>query len=70
MSATRKQLGELHELVAQQLLRKVTSREPAVPGIEAAITFLKDNRIVPEVTEGSAIAELAQAVKKSWEEMR
>ena len=52
-------LGQLHEVVAQDLLRRIMSGEASPAELNAAIKFLQNNGIEAAVDEGSTVNKLA-----------
>lgn len=61
MSATIDILGELHDAVAHDLLRRLKSGEATASDIANALRFLKDNGIEAIPAEGSPMGDLLDA---------
>ena len=55
-------LGALHELVAQELTRRIQSGEASPADINAAIKFLQNNGIEAIVTEDNPLGKLMSAL--------
>lgn len=60
--ASEELLGQLHEAVAKDLLRKVKSGEATAQELSAAIKFLKDNGIEAVREQGDTLDKLAHAL--------
>lgn len=55
-------LGELHEQLAKDLLRRVQSGEASPAELNAAIKFLQNNGIEANMTEKSTLTDLARSL--------
>ena len=55
-------LGELHELIAKDLIAKIKSGEATSADINAAIKFLKDNDISCVVSQSDDMKELVDSL--------
>lgn len=55
-------LGELHELIAKDLIAKIKSGEATSADINAAIKFLKDNDISCIVSQSDDMKELVDSL--------
>jgi CHAD domain-containing protein len=62
MPAKEELLGDLHDAVARDLLRKVQSGEASAQELNAAIKFLKDNNIEALRAENSPLDNLAKSL--------
>lgn len=60
--ATEELLGELHEMTATFLLKRVKSGEASPAEINAAIKFLKDNGVEAVLGKGSPLDNLAASL--------
>lgn len=50
--------------------KRISSGNATVEELKAATAFLKNNGVARKETKGSAMAELAEAVTRSWDRMR
>ena len=62
MSAKEETLGELHEALANELLRKIKTGEATASELSVAVKFLKDNGIEAEFIQDSPIANLLSSL--------
>lgn len=62
MAATEDLLGLIHEAVATDLLRRVSSGEATPQELAQAIKFLKDNNIEALPTENNKLGKLLNAL--------
>lgn len=62
MAASEELLGLLHEAVATDLLKRVTSGEATPQELAQAIKLLKDNGIEALPTENNKLGKLAQSL--------
>lgn len=60
--ASENTLGELHELIAKELIAKIKSGEATSADINAAIKFLKDNDISCVVSQNDDMKELVDSL--------
>ena len=60
--APEKRLGDLHTLIAEQLITKVASGEATAAEMANAIRFLKDNGIEALPTHDNALGRLVDAL--------
>tara|TARA_R100000808_G_C2149103_1_gene157423 strand:+ start:728 stop:943 length:216 start_codon:yes stop_codon:yes gene_type:complete len=68
MSAKEETLGELHEALANELLRKIKTGEATASELSVAVKFLKDNGIEAEFIQDSPIANLLSSLPKFEDE--
>lgn len=68
MAATEDLLGQIHEAVASDLLRRIQSGEASPQELAQAIKFLKDNGIEALPTENNKLGRLAQSLPDFDEE--
>lgn len=57
-------LGQLHEAIALELLRKVRSGEYTTADLNVGLKMLKDNHIEALITEGSNLHKLWESLPK------
>lgn len=62
MSASKEILAMLHDEVAKELVRKVTSGEASASELSVAVKFLKDNGIEAMAVADSPLANLAASL--------
>ena len=62
MSASKEILAMLHDEVAKDLVRKVTSGEASASELSVAVKFLKDNGIEAMAVADSPLANLAASL--------
>lgn len=55
-------LNNLHQMVAQDLIRRISSGEATVQELSAAIKYLKDNDITADPEFSKPLAQLEQEV--------
>ena len=55
-------LNGLHQIVAQDLIARISSGEATVQEISAAIKFLKDNDVTADITYNNPLRQLEQEV--------
>ena len=55
-------LDNLHRMVAEELLRRITTGEASPAELNAAIKFLQNNGIEATMTPGSNLDKLAQSL--------
>ena len=60
MAATTSKLGELHEVVAQELLNRVRSGEASAADIANALKMLKDNGVEARGDKNPTLGSLAR----------
>lgn len=63
MTATTEALGNLHELVTQELTRRIQSGEATAADIAQAIKLLKDNGITAVPTDNNPLGRLVVSLK-------
>lgn len=70
MAASEELLGLLHDVVAQDLIKRLSSGEATAAEINAAIKFLKDNGIEAVATENSKLKDLSNSLPEFSDEER
>ena len=62
MTASVELLGQLHDMVTKELLRRIESGEATAADIGQAIKLLKDNNIEAIAAPGSGLEELTKSL--------
>ena len=62
LKANENLLNGLHQMVAQDLIKKIASGEATVQELNAAIKFLKDNDVTADITYNAPLRQLEQEV--------
>lgn len=57
-------LGQLHEAIAAELLRRVVAGEASTADLNVGLKMLKDNHIESLITEGSNLHKLWESLPK------
>lgn len=57
---TTEQLGDLHGVIARELIRRIEANEASAADIGAAIKFLKDNEITADVNTNNHLKGLQE----------
>jgi ABC-type Zn uptake system ZnuABC Zn-binding protein ZnuA len=63
MPATTKALGNLHDLVTRELIRRIESGEATAADLAQAIKLLKDNGITAVPTDNNPLGRLVVSLK-------
>ncbi|WWO60320.1 hypothetical protein [Xanthomonas phage SB4] len=63
-SAAEGTLGALHDILAQELIKRIQSGLATAADLSAARGFLKDNDITCRIDDGNALGELQNSLKE------
>lgn len=64
MAAKETTLGQLHELVAREMMKRIESGEATPADFSAAIRFLKDNNITAVPTNTNPLGQMLESLEK------
>lgn len=67
LKATEEMLNTLHQLVAKDLAKRISSGEATVQELSAAIKFLKDNEVIADITVSKPLKQLETVVENVGE---
>lgn len=63
MAAKESTLGDLHELIAKEMMRRIESGEATPADMSAAIKFLKDNNITAVPTNTNPLGQMLDSLE-------
>jgi len=64
MAAKESALGDLHEAIATELMKRIQSGEATSAELSAAIKFLKDNEITAVPTHDNPLGQMLDSLEK------